>query len=138
MKTKIVLIASILSSFFINSTCDKDESLHDSIKFSNNSNKLIFVRGNWEYPDTSINFTNPALAGSFYQVDANSSDDPLRITDTYEGRFAQHDTFMVFVFDSEVLETSTWDEVTENYLVLKRYDLSLEDLHGMNWTISYP
>jgi len=45
---------------------------------------------------------------------------------------------MVYVFDAHVIETTAWDSVKANYLVLKRYDLSLDDLKRMNWTITYP
>ncbi len=70
---------------------------------------------------------------------ANTSDDPLRLQDTYEGRFEQFRKVMVFVFDAQVLETTPpWDTVKAKYLVLKRYDLSLQDLESMNWTITYP
>ena len=69
---------------------------------------------------------------------ANTSDDPLRLQDTYEGRFEQFEKVMVFVFDAQVLETTPWDTVKAKYLVLKRYDLSLQDLESMNWTITYP
>lgn len=35
-------------------------------------------------------------------------------------------------------EGTLWNEVTENYLVLKRYDLSLNDLQMMDWKMTYP
>lgn len=45
---------------------------------------------------------------------------------------------MYFIYDANTLETVPWDMVVKNYLILKRYDLSLEDLQGMDWTITYP
>ncbi|GAB4278070.1 MAG: hypothetical protein Kow0068_01530 [Marinilabiliales bacterium] len=48
------------------------------------------------------------------------------------------DTLMVYVFDASILETTSWDPVKANYLVLRRYDLSLQDLKDMSWTITYP
>ena len=135
---KMTIILSFLTCVLLSSTCEKDKDKHDLIMFTNNSSELIYVRGSWEYPDTAINFSNPALAGDFYKVAANTSDDPLRLQDTYEGRFEQFEKVMVFVFDAQVLETTPWDTVKANYLVLKRYDLSLDDLNRMNWTITYP
>jgi hypothetical protein len=35
------------------------------------------VIGAWDYPDTLINFSNPALAGDFYKIEANSTGDRL-------------------------------------------------------------
>lgn len=48
------------------------------------------------------------------------------------------DTLMVYVFDAETLEITPWDTVKANYMVLKRYDLSLEDLKKSDFTITYP
>jgi hypothetical protein len=135
--TKVTIII-LLIFIFLSSTCEKDKNLHDLIEFTNNSNYNLFVCADWWYPDTLINFSNPALAGDFYKVSANSSDDALKIRDTYEGRFEQHEKIMIFVFDAQVLENTTWDSVKANYLVLKRYDLTLQDLNDMNWTITYP
>jgi hypothetical protein len=123
---------------FLGNTCGKDENKHNSIDFKNNINRTIFVHGKWWYPDTTISFGNPAEAGEYYKVAAKASGNPLMIMDTYEDRFKQHDTFMILVFDALVLETTPWDTVKAKYLVLKRYDLSLDDLKNMNWTISYP
>ena len=50
---------------------------------------------------------------------------------------AESSVIMVYVFDGTTLETSTWQAVKDNNLVLKRYDLTLEDLEGMNWEIIY-
>jgi hypothetical protein len=43
-----------------------------------------------------------------------------------------------FIFDKQTVVEQPWDTIVENNLVLKRYDLSLQDLESMNWTITYP
>ena len=45
---------------------------------------------------------------------------------------------MYFIYDACILETTPWDTIKAKYIVLKRYDLSLQDLQQMNWTITYP
>jgi hypothetical protein len=133
---------TIFISFFffllIGGTCNNNEEKHNSILFKNNSDKDLYVHGKFEYPDTSIDFSNPVLSGEYYKVISHSTNDPLEITDTYEGRFIQYDTLMVFVFDAETLENTPWDTITANYIILMRFDLSLEDLKRLNWTITYP
>jgi hypothetical protein len=47
------------------------------------------------------------------------------------------DTLSVYIFSTDTLSKYTWDEVRSNYKVLKRYDLSLQDLNELNWTITY-
>jgi len=43
-----------------------------------------------------------------------------------------------FIFDKQTVIEQPWDSIVANNMVLKRYDLSLEDLNSMNWTITYP
>ncbi|MFD1631674.1 hypothetical protein [Pseudopedobacter beijingensis] len=45
---------------------------------------------------------------------------------------------MFYVFDGEVLENTDWKTVKANNMYLQRYDLSLEDLRKLNFTIPYP
>lgn len=135
---KMTIILSLLTCVLLSSRCEKDKDKHDLIMFTNNSSELIYVSGSWTYPDTTINFSSPALAGDSYKVASNTNDDPLRLQDTYEGCFEQFEKVMVFVFDAQVLETTPWDTVKAKYLIIKRYDLSLDDLQRMNWTITYP
>ena len=47
------------------------------------------------------------------------------------------DTIYVFIFDAEVVENTSWEDVARDYLVLKRYDLSLDDLKQLDWKITY-
>lgn len=49
-----------------------------------------------------------------------------------------NDTLSVFIFHTDTLNKYTWGEVRDGYMILKRYDLSLEDLKQSNFTISYP
>ena len=48
------------------------------------------------------------------------------------------DTLSVFIFHTDTLNKYTWEEVRDNYMILKRYDLSLEDLEQLDFTITYP
>ena len=45
---------------------------------------------------------------------------------------------MYYLFSRDTLETVSWEEVVKEYKVLARYDLTLEDLERLNWTIYYP
>ena len=48
------------------------------------------------------------------------------------------DTLHIFVFEEDVLSIYTWEKVVNDYMVLQRYDLSLQDLQQLNWQVSYP
>lgn len=48
------------------------------------------------------------------------------------------DTLSVFIFHTDTLLKYNWDEVRNGYKILSRYDLSLDDLKKINFTIKYP
>jgi hypothetical protein len=48
------------------------------------------------------------------------------------------DTLSVFIFHADTLNKYTWEKVRNDYKILKRYDLSLQNLQLLNYTISYP
>ncbi len=136
------LILACFCITLMSSTCQKEDTGHERITFKNNSNLKLYVMGqDITYPDTSITFGDLTKTGSTQIVNPNSTNvSALEIQSTWEQRLNHptQDTLMVFVFDAQVLETTPWDTVKANYLVLKRYDLSLQDLESVKWEITYP
>lgn len=49
-----------------------------------------------------------------------------------------YDTLSVFIFHTDTLNKYSWAEVRDSYMILKRYDLSLDDLKQNDFTITYP
>jgi hypothetical protein len=141
MNSVILLIMYLL----FNQGCgDKEDSCHKTIIFVNNTEKIIYVESAYEYPDTlAYRFNpNPILDPTHSEVLPNEENTQvLWSRDCIELAFKDlipSDTLMVFIFDGQVLENTPWDTIISNYLVLKRYDLSLQDLEQMNWTVEYP
>ncbi len=58
--------------------------------------------------------------------------------ETIINRYGENDTLLFFVFSPDTLNKYSWDEIREGYKIIKRYDLRIEDLESMNWTITYP
>ena len=48
-----------------------------------------------------------------------------------------NDTLSVYIFHSDSLEYYPWDEIRDKYMILKRYDLSLDDVRRMDYEIVY-
>lgn len=48
------------------------------------------------------------------------------------------DTLSIFIFDSDTLENNSWDTIKGEYKILKRYDLSIENIQLLNYDIPYP
>jgi hypothetical protein len=131
----IYLILSCL--LIVNSSCHKDEELR--LRVNNVSDKAIYVSWTIDYPDTSLIHTvNPTYNPQIKKVEAHGVQKDYYGAPS-KGLFNDKvDTLSVFVFDAQVLETTPWDTVKANYLVLKRFDLSLDDLNKLNWIITYP
>jgi len=48
------------------------------------------------------------------------------------------DTISIYLFHIDTLKNNTWADVRDGYKILKRYDLSLEDLEYLDYKLSYP
>ena len=48
------------------------------------------------------------------------------------------DTMRIFIISPDTLEKYSWEKIREDNNILKRYDLSRQDLDRLNWTIYYP
>jgi len=44
----------------------------------------------------------------------------------------------IYLFDAETVDNIPWETIREEYKVLKRYDLNLEDIQFLDYEISYP
>jgi len=112
----------------------------------NNSHQAIYVQGETHYPDTLYfgHYAGLTSNPEMFKVQSHSSSDkPLQIRDCYEDIFnygveIPSGVLMVYIFDAGVLESTPWSTVVTNYMVLKRFDLSLQNLGEMDWTITYP
>jgi len=123
----------------INSCVDLDGTDY-RLKIVNSTSKYLYFNDQYKYPDTLIEeFNNIGLKDS-YLIDPNS--EKLIPTQVPWERIFRNDlpsdTLSIFIFDGEIIETVPWDTIRKNYMILKRYDLSYDDLVRMNWTISYP
>ena len=96
------------------------------------------------YPDTTICFTIcPAIhsyvAGWGYipAKESRTEQSGSRYLEQWFSYFPQ-DTISIFLFDEETVETVPWETVVKEYLVLQRYDLSIEDFKRLDNDIHYP
>jgi hypothetical protein len=87
-------------------------------------------------PDTSLPYSNQYVfddieSGGLYIYDKSR---PFK--KIYE--ITGVDTLAMFFFDNDTLAKYDWSEIRSGYRILKRYDLSLQDLENRNFTIEYP
>ncbi|WP_291529404.1 hypothetical protein [Bacteroides sp. UBA939] len=99
-------------------------------------------KGETAYPDTSLLFERKCVG---YATKPGSRADQALPTFTYEEWFAMlpQDTLSIFIFNQEVLNNYSWEQIQQDYNILQRYDLSLEDFYRLsdkndNPVITYP
>jgi hypothetical protein len=100
---------------------------------TNNTNHSISYYVGTLYPDTFIVQNKPTLR-TIQPVSSFKDSD----WGTWEERFSKIEKLSVFIFHTDTLNKYTWEEVRDNYMILKRYDLSLDDLKQCNFTVTYP
>ena len=146
---KNLIIFLLLSWICMANTCKRDDSenCHYAIIFSNNFTKDLYIRDTHYislYPFASEVGYFDNTVQERYKVRSGEQDnrDIIFSRHCFEVMFKDNEyysgTHIVYVFDATVVENTSWEIVAGDYLVLKRYDLSLDDLKQLDWKITYP
>ncbi len=101
----------------------------------NNSQKSIAFLVSYNYPDTIIPDAYNKIRG-VSPGSKTSYDSKEKWEDVFSKLPA--DTLSIFIFDGDTLSKYDWQVVRNNYKILKRYDISLDDLYNNNGIIAYP
>lgn len=132
------------------STCRKNiPGCHPYITLKNNSQIFISGQNQFDYPDTSVSQRNIFLGYDSATKKIKSGDDysfSWGQGSCFEALFSGggahelliSDTLNLFIFCYDTLVKYDWDVIRSKYKILKRYDLSLEDLKRLNWIVTYP
>ena len=137
-KTKLIFVIGIQIILMANS-CVHNNYYDFRLKVINKSNKTIYAETSGAYPDTSLVFTvspfnhNPDKAapeGTINIVHGGSWEE------AFNGNI--HQKLIVFIFDAAIADNMPWDTIKKKYLILKRYDLTLNDLDSLNFKVTYP
>jgi hypothetical protein len=135
-----VMLITIIGIALLSSRC-RDEDCHDKIRIINNSDNTIYFDFSYRYPDTTLK-ENPVPGRKYARINGHSSGREQDIYgDCFEGTISSANPggkIMFFIYDANTLETMPWDTVVKHYMILKRYDLTEQDLDSMGWTITYP
>ena len=88
------------------------------------------------YPDTLLPTTNQYIIKEIKRDSRYIYDSGIKWEEIYS-QFPK-DTLSIYIFHTDTLNQYTWEEVRDNYLILNRYDLSLDDLTKLNNKYSVP
>lgn len=134
---KNILIIIMVYIICTASSCDKIiPDRVSSFWVQNNSSEAISFSYSLKYPDTSISHLQrfeviKISTGKDAPID-NRKDWAKVINEDIPGKKLQ-----IFVFTIPVNDNN-WDSVRSNYLVQKRYELSVDDLNSMKWVVAFP
>lgn len=137
------IILCLISIVLLQSNSCEDtvfDNSDDRLKLNNQSNKDVYFYSQTNYPDTLIIDENPSSSPEFYKAIKQTTEPVRLLRRTWEQEFESSipsDTLQIFIYDAEVLENTPWEEVRENYLILKRYELSYQDILDRNWVIEF-
>jgi hypothetical protein len=141
-KMPLYPIIIVLVIFLYAGSCDKPPLVERfySIEITNSSVDTIcpylaLGEGLTQYPDTTLPSDRPALVkiapNKRFYYDSRK---------TWNQRIDElaADTLSIFIIDAGVYRDSSWSVIRDQYLILKRFDLSVDDLKSINWKVSYP
>lgn len=137
-----IIFLLIISLFLISGSCEKNPFVERfyTITVINQSAQMIYFFpydkfSEAQYPDTTLPNQKPnaILLGpdAMFYIDKR---EPW----AEEFNELPAETLSVFFFDKTVYEDSSWADIKNGYMVLKRYDLSLQDLERLDFDVPYP
>ncbi|MBR3936990.1 MAG: hypothetical protein IKJ66_03545 [Bacteroidaceae bacterium] len=153
MKTiKLYLLLLLFMMGSCRNWLDMPGHVFEDLHFVNNSNTSVCfypyslswatVKYGTFYPDTLL----PPADTGYFSVDSSLCIVPPMnsciLGTSYEVNRKniqyRKDLLMFYVFSVDTLEKYSWEDIRKGYKILKRYDLSIDDLDSLNWTITYP
>ncbi|MBO9204399.1 MULTISPECIES: hypothetical protein [Niastella] len=138
MKITLTALLLITSCVLLSSTCQKEDPdpICKNLTINNNTDKAVYTLFSFDYPDTSLNFQNPVISRTSKKLAAHSQA-------TIDPRSNCLEQFLdnpgvqklsVFVFDAELVESTPWDQIRTQYQIIKRLDLTQDDLINNNYS----
>ncbi len=127
---KIVFI--VIMSFILMGCPDPDECCDSTITIINNSQGDVIPWEAYSDVDTTISFVLPQNAEIIL------AESELRIEGNFINTMQNGSTMRLFLFSRDTVDQVSWERIRDEYLILRRYDLTLEDLESMDWIVEYP
>lgn len=116
--------------------CGKNNGDIRYLKIRNNSENRIILKCSTQFPDTSFVLQDLRIVAG---IEAGAEESVIS-KNGWDNLVQKNEssTLIFFVFDSGIFSQYPDSIIEQEYMILKRYDLSLNELESMNWTIIYP
>lgn len=102
--------------------------------FNNTTDKTIWINPSFKYPDTlSISFSGG------YKIEPHTKESlTSKLGWDEDIKENKSQTLILFLIDQDTLNNYSFQEIESGYKIIKRYDLSLDYLKSVSWSITYP
>jgi hypothetical protein len=120
----------------------ESDSCHKTINFVNNSSKEVYIHGGYLFPNIDTlkfasSFPNPYNQPNLYRVkQGEKNSNGLTQRDCLDNDIKQS-RVIIYVFDAEVLANYSWGVIGRDYMVLKTFRPTIEEMERSNWTITF-
>jgi hypothetical protein len=112
-------------------TCHKDD-VHYNLTIKNQSSKAISVSLGDYFPDTTLR-----CPWGYFEIGVDQ-ENKIFSKNGWESEFKDYNYLQIFVMDSVINKEFPCDTIKKHNKILKRYQLTLDDIKKKNWTITYP
>lgn len=126
----------LIVPLFYGASCRKN-NCRTSYTIKNKSIKAIYFGTAYDSSFSRLDY-NPGLSPSEFKCEPNSEKTDFSIEgsciDGEVNSFGLH----IFIFDADIIESTAWNTIKQNRLLIKRFDLTMAQLDSCNWVITYP
>lgn len=102
------------------------------ITIYNNSDYTLLTDGKYEYPDTTLN------EKMYFEMTLPHSKGRATYSTRRWDRVIVNGKMSIFILDKNIVDNMSWKKIQDDYMILQRYDVSIDELEDLNWTIYYP
>lgn len=133
MAHDVKIVSLLLLGILI--SAHKCTHLDNKLTIVNNSNRGIYTYTDFAYPDTLLNghmvttSIIPPRGEGNHLISAKWESNVSCLKDSI---------LIIVVLDTDTLQKYGWERVRKDYNILKRYDLTLEELETKQWKVTYP
>ena len=139
MNYSITLFIFVVSLLCIG--CPDNDPADSELSIANNSStKLIYFIQINEPIDTLLSTFAFPLTPENTKSRVINPDESVVLKEGFKRILSgyRNKVLMLYLFTRDTIEQISWDQIVDDYMILGRYDLTLEDLERLNWTINYP
>ena len=130
--TKSFIIGSFLFLLLLSSTCN-EKDMHKDLTIKNNTSDSICTLYTEIYPDTILDCRVVGIGIGAHQ------EYQFVLRNGWPNKFDRiGGVLQIFIIDSKIWKNEPCDSIKKYHRILKRYQLTLDDVEKMNWTITYP